>query len=115
VHDSLLHGETLLVVAAGDLEDVAFEFVADAVAWDFGAHSVGEEGQQLVSWRLCHSYLLSMKTRSFLSSSISMSFWLPLAGCVGCQFVVLGISRWRELGTYEGDVLSAEKLADVRN
>jgi len=41
VHDSLLHGETLLVVAAGDLEDVAFEFVADAVAWDFGAHSVG--------------------------------------------------------------------------
>jgi hypothetical protein len=34
----------LLVVAAGDLEDVAFEFVADAVAWDFGAHSVRGEG-----------------------------------------------------------------------
>jgi len=31
VHDSLLHGETLLVITAGDAEDIAFEFVADAV------------------------------------------------------------------------------------
>jgi hypothetical protein len=41
VHDSLLHGETLLVVAAGDLEDVALELIANAVSWDFSAHSVG--------------------------------------------------------------------------
>lgn len=28
MHDTLLHGETLLVVAAGDAEDVALELVA---------------------------------------------------------------------------------------
>jgi len=39
VHDALLHGETLLVVAASDFEDVAFEFFTDAVAWDFGSHT----------------------------------------------------------------------------
>ena len=46
VHDALLHGEALLVVAAGDAELVAFEFVADAVAGDFGAHaSVHEDAE----------------------------------------------------------------------
>lgn len=40
VHDSLLHGETLLVVAAGDLEDIAFEFIADAITCNLCAHSV---------------------------------------------------------------------------
>lgn len=39
VHDSLLHGEALLVVAAGDAEHVAFELGPDAVAEDFGAHA----------------------------------------------------------------------------
>jgi len=43
VHDSLLHGETLLVVTAGDAEDVTFEFVADAVTWDFSTHSLIHE------------------------------------------------------------------------
>jgi len=43
VHDSLLHGETLLVITAGDAEDVASEFVADAVTWDFGTHSLIHE------------------------------------------------------------------------
>ena len=47
VHDTLLHGKTLLVVAAGDLEDVALEFVADAVARDFLAHSSLHEDAQL--------------------------------------------------------------------
>jgi hypothetical protein len=46
---------------------------------------------------------------------MSISFWLPLAGCGECQFVVLGNFAMGELETYEGDVLSAEKLADVRN
>jgi hypothetical protein len=40
MHDTLLHGETLLVVAAGDLEDVALEFVADGVARNLCTHSV---------------------------------------------------------------------------
>ena len=43
MHDPLLHRKTLLVVAAGDLEDVAFEFGTDAVAGDFGAHSLFHE------------------------------------------------------------------------
>lgn len=38
MHDTLLHGETLLVVSSGDAEDVALELVADRVASNFGAH-----------------------------------------------------------------------------
>ena len=40
VHDALLHWETLLVVAAGDLEDVAFPLVAEDVALDFLTHAL---------------------------------------------------------------------------
>lgn len=40
VHHALLHWETLLVVASGDAEDVALEFITDAVTRDLGAHSV---------------------------------------------------------------------------
>ena len=47
MHDSLLHRESLLVVAAGDAEDVAFELVADAVAGDFGAHAAVHEDTEL--------------------------------------------------------------------
>lgn len=77
VHDALFHGETLFVVAARDFEDVAFELVADAVAWDFGSHtpvesihismSRGRYGRARIAY-------LSMKTRRRRSSSISMSF-----------------------------------------
>lgn len=38
VHDTLLHGETLLVVSTGDAEDVALELVTDGVTRDLGAH-----------------------------------------------------------------------------
>ena len=38
VHDTLLHGETLLVVAAGDLEDITLELIAEVVTGDFLAH-----------------------------------------------------------------------------
>jgi len=47
VHDTLLHGETLLVVAAGDLEDVSLEFIANRVAWNLSAHSLLHEDSQL--------------------------------------------------------------------
>ncbi len=40
MHDSLLHRETLLVVASGDLEDVALELITNAVARNLCAHSV---------------------------------------------------------------------------
>lgn len=38
VHDTLLHGETLLVVATSDAEDVALELIAKVVAGDLSAH-----------------------------------------------------------------------------
>ena len=39
VHDSLLHWETLLVVATGNLEDVALELITNGVTWDLSTHS----------------------------------------------------------------------------
>jgi len=47
MHNTLLHGETLLVVSAGDLENVALELVANTVAWNFGTHSLVHEHAQL--------------------------------------------------------------------
>lgn len=38
VEDTLLHGETLLVVSSGDAEDVALELVADGVTGNLSAH-----------------------------------------------------------------------------
>jgi len=38
MEDALLHGETLLVVTAGDAEDVALELIAEVVAGNFLAH-----------------------------------------------------------------------------
>ena len=46
VHDALLHGEALLVVAAGDFEDVAFELGGDAVAGDLLAHALVHEAAE---------------------------------------------------------------------
>lgn len=43
MHDTLFHREALLVVTTGDFEDVAFEFVADAVTGDFVAHAAVHE------------------------------------------------------------------------
>lgn len=47
VHDTLLHRETLLVVATGDLEDVALELVANRVARNLLAHAVVHEDAHL--------------------------------------------------------------------
>jgi hypothetical protein len=38
VHDTLLHGETLLVVSTSDAEDVALELIADGVTGNLSAH-----------------------------------------------------------------------------
>lgn len=46
VHDTLLHGETLLVVATGDPKDVAGELGADAITRDFLAHALIHEGAE---------------------------------------------------------------------
>jgi len=47
VHNTLLHGKALLVVATSNLEDVALEFITNGVAWDLGAHSLLHEHSQL--------------------------------------------------------------------
>jgi len=47
VHDSLLHWETLLVVATGDLEDVTLELITNAVTWNLCTHSLVHEYSQL--------------------------------------------------------------------
>ena len=47
MHDTLLHRKALLVVAAGDSEDVALELVAHAVAGNFLAHTTVHEDPQL--------------------------------------------------------------------
>ena len=46
MHDALFHGEALLVVAAGDFEDVAFELGGDAVARDLLAHALVHEAAE---------------------------------------------------------------------
>ena len=38
--DTLLHGKTLLVVTSSNLEDVAFELVAEGITDNFGSHSL---------------------------------------------------------------------------
>ena len=43
MHNSLLHRKPLLIVAAGDLENIALELGADAVAGDFLAHAAVHE------------------------------------------------------------------------
>ena len=43
VHDSLFHGEPLLVVSAGDLEDVACEFGPEGVGGHFLTHAAVHE------------------------------------------------------------------------
>ena len=47
VHDTLLHRETLLVVTAGDPDDVALELVANAVGRDFLTHAAVHEDAEL--------------------------------------------------------------------
>ena len=39
MHNALLHRKPLFIIAAGDFEDVAFEFRTHAVAGDFVAHA----------------------------------------------------------------------------
>lgn len=47
MHNTLLHREALIVVAAGDAEDVALELVANAVAQNLLTHATVHEDVQL--------------------------------------------------------------------
>jgi len=47
--DTLLHGETVLIVTTGNFEDVSLEFITKSVTFDFLAHSFTvEDGKLLV-------------------------------------------------------------------
>jgi len=48
VHDTLLHWETLLVVATGNSEDISLELVSDGVTRNLCAHSLVHEDAQLL-------------------------------------------------------------------
>lgn len=45
--NTLLHGETLLVVTTGDLEKVTLELITEGVADNFGSHALLHEGTEL--------------------------------------------------------------------
>jgi len=45
--NTLLHGETLLVVTTGNLEEVTLELITERVTSDFGAHALLHEGTEL--------------------------------------------------------------------
>ena len=47
MHDTLLHRKSLLVVATGDFENVAFELVAQAVARHLLTHPSVHENAEL--------------------------------------------------------------------
>jgi hypothetical protein len=60
-----------------------------------------------------------MKTRSFRSSSTSISFWLPFAGCAivsVCSWIRDGIFRdGKAVETHEGDILARAQVSNVHN
>lgn len=45
--NTLLHGETLLVVTTSNLEDVTLEFITEGVAGNFSSHALLHEGTKL--------------------------------------------------------------------
>jgi len=47
-HDTLLHGESLLVVSSGDAEDITLPFVTQGVGGDLSAHALLVEWTNLV-------------------------------------------------------------------
>ena len=82
--DTLHHGETLLVVAAGDAEDVAGELFTEVVALDLLGHAHVVKGgagreKQIRSVQESTCFLLH-DTYSFFSSSISITFIAPKKG-----------------------------------
>jgi len=46
-HNALLHGKALLVIAAGDAEDITLPLITKTVGWDFIAHTLVHEDAQL--------------------------------------------------------------------
>jgi hypothetical protein len=80
--DALLHRETLFVIAARDAENIALEFFANGLSWDFLRQFLVIEhatGKLKSDRETCKEH----RTHYFLSSSISMVFCCPVAGSIG--------------------------------
>ena len=90
-HDTLLHRETLLVIATRDLENISLELFAENITNNLLVHSLVEEltpeniSQTVQSElenrsRRSHKQAINSFTYNLRSSSISMTFWQPVAG-----------------------------------
>ena len=60
--DTLLHGETLLVVASGDAENVSFEFITEGVAGNLLRHLLVVEDTESTLIVDINSFLLALKS-----------------------------------------------------
>jgi hypothetical protein len=58
--DTLLHGETLLVISSSDSEDVALVVVTEVLSVNFLAHSLVEEGTAIHDEKEMFSMLSAM-------------------------------------------------------
>jgi len=80
--DALVHWEALFVVAACDAGDVAFPFVAEWVEGDFLGETLVVQVAAVGGWvvRKWVGEWVCGLSYYLLSSSMSMSFWAPVAG-----------------------------------
>ena len=98
VHDTLLHRETLLVVATGDLESVALELIANAVARDLCSHAALLEDTQ--SALIVDFDNLVRAERGIGNVELHLDRWCSLAGTVSREeylLLVCGVRdcRWQ--------------------
>lgn len=78
VHDTLLHGETLLVVSSSDAEDVPLELIADGVTRNLSAHALLHEDTELA---------LILNIDELLAAIGRVAdVQLHIASCGGCKF-----------------------------
>lgn len=86
--DTLLHRETLLVISAGDAEHIALPFVAERVSGDFlSDFLVVDEATVNDNKYAVIARMIQHLTHYLFSSSMSTSFWAPVAGSVNCTIV----------------------------
>jgi hypothetical protein len=82
--NTLLHGETLFVVTTRDAENVTLELITEGVTRDFLGHTLIEETTAKYSMSVKYTPIYTLiylnNTYRRRSSSISMSFWQPVAG-----------------------------------
>jgi hypothetical protein len=84
VEDTLLHRETLLIVTAGDAEDIALELIAKVVAGNFLAHlrNAITLATKLISSVsssfMCAVERKNIRPRSGSAKTFGVCFWLTV-------------------------------------